>query len=114
MGGIRTLNRISHYIPPKDWSPIQPEFVEPIADDYFIWWLFKYRCAECKHIGQEINEIIPRSRSKKSVLTWQNRIVLCRSCHEKYHKGGVTKQKIIDMQTLRINFLRSIGRTDYV
>lgn len=106
-------HRLTHYIPPTNLSPIINEFVEPNPSDHFIHWLFRYRCAECKMPGQEINEIIPRSRSKTSILDWRNRILLCRDCHRKFHLHGVTKQKIESMQKTRYEYLISIGREAY-
>lgn len=106
-------HRLTHYIPPANLAPIIHEFVEPNPSDHFIHWLFRHRCAECKMAGQEINEIIPRSRSKTSILDWRNRVLLCRDCHHKFHLHGVTKQKIEDMQKARSEYLISIGREAY-
>lgn len=109
------FNRITHYIPPeKPFPKIVQEFVEPNPSDHFIHWLFRYRCMECKRPGQEINEIIPRSRSKKSILDWRNRVVLCRECHEKFHHNGVTPDKIKEMQEHRKEYLILVGREQYV
>ena len=109
----RTLSRINHYVPPRDFKPYEPEFVEPRPDDNFIWWLFRYRCMECKKPGQEINEIIPRSRDRKAIMRWRNRVVLCRECHEKFHHGGVTDEKIAAMKETRRAYLTAIGRGRY-
>lgn len=108
-----SLNRINHYIPPRDFEKIEVEWIEPNPEDYFIWWLFRYRCASCFHEGQEINEIIPRSRDKNAVMEWRNRILLCRDCHEKYHHDGVTDEKIEDMKTIRRRYLLSVNRGEY-
>lgn len=108
--------RITHYIPPaKPLPKLVGEFVEPVPDDYFIFWLFRYRCQECNS-GQhlEINEINPRGRSKKNILNWENRVVLCRTCHEKFHHNGVTREKIQIMQKRRKTYLISIGRERYI
>lgn len=104
---------LGHFIP-QNLAPLQKEYVEPVPDDYFIWWLFKYRCIECKKPATEINEIIPRSRSKKSIRTWQNRVTLCRECHGKFHQNGVTEEKIEKMRNTRKEFLKSIDREEYV
>ena len=110
-----TFNRITHFIPPQEPFPkLVLEFVEPVPDDYFIHWLFRYRCMECRQKGEEVNEIIPRSRSKKSIMDWRNRVVLCRSCHERFHHNGVTKEKIIAMQNKRKEYLASVGREGYL
>lgn len=104
---------INHYIP-QNYAPVEKEYVEPRADDYFIYWLFRYRCVECKMAAQEINEIVPRARSKKSILNWKNRVPLCRACHIAYHDKGVTEAKIFKMRVNRIEYLQAIGRADYV
>jgi 5-methylcytosine-specific restriction endonuclease McrA len=105
---------ITHYIPPAKIEPIVHEFVEPNPSDHFIHWLFRYRCMECHLPGQEINEIIPRSRSKHAIMNWRNRVVLCRDDHEKFHHDGVTKEKIETMQEHRKEYLISIGREKYL
>ena len=99
------------YLPPIPESP--KEFVEPIADDYFIWWLFRNRCVECKKLADEINEIIPRSRSKNSILTWENRVTMCKECHREYHRKGVNDKAVVELQEKRKQFLISMGREDY-
>lgn len=110
------FNRVAHYIPPAEgFVPIKHEFVEPNSSDHFIHWLFSYRCMECRRNEQlEINEINLRSRSKNAIKDWKNRVVLCRSCHTKFHANGVTAQKIADMLLNRAEYLSSIGREKYV
>jgi hypothetical protein len=93
-------------------APIK-EFVEPVADDYFIWWLFRSRCVMCHKSASEINEILPRGRSKKNLYDWKNRVTLCHECHMEYHKHGVTSEKIADMQVKRENFLLTFDREAY-
>ena len=105
---------IGHYVPTKNFPQMEREFVEPNAGDYFIWWLFKHKCIMCKHPATEINEIIPRARSKKSILNWRNRITLCHLCHSIYHLAGVTKKKIEIMEETRKNFLISMDRSEYI
>jgi 5-methylcytosine-specific restriction endonuclease McrA len=108
-------NRITHYIPPAHIQPIVREFVEPNPSEHFIQWLFRYRCMECKESKNlEINEIILRSRSKSAIMDWRNRVVLCRTCHEKFHHSGVTKEKVLKMQEQRKEYLKSIGRSQYL
>ena len=87
---------------------------QPDSSDEFIRWLFKGRCIMCNHSATEINEIIPRSRSKNSLLDWKNRVMICRSCHTEFHSDGVTLNKIVNMQQKRKEFLKSIGREDYI
>jgi hypothetical protein len=106
---------LGHYIPPAN-MPDQPkkEFVQPSPEPYFIYWLFKNRCIMCTKPATEINEIIPRSRSKDSILDWRNRVTLCQSCHREFHQNGVTDEKIYAMKHKRREFLTSMGRVDYV
>lgn len=106
---------ITHYIPPVSrFADLEKEFVAPSPEAYFIHWLFRYRCMECKGRGEEINEIIPRARSKKSILDWKNRVVLCRNCHTNFHAKGITMEKIKIMQEQRKEFLILIDRGAYV
>lgn len=109
-----TLARIAHYIPPAHIGELVREFVEPNPSDHFIHWLFRYRCAKCRKPGTEVNEIIPRARSKESIMDWKNRILLCRDCHAKFHHNGVTDDKINDMRKVRVEYLVSIGRGEYL
>ena len=90
------------------------EFVEPVPDDYFIWWLFKHRCIMCSQTGHEINEINPRGRSKFAILDWRNRVILCVGCHREFHRNGVTDKKQEEMRVRRAEFLVSVGRGQYV
>jgi len=97
-------------LPPKEIH----EYVQPNASDHFIFWLFRYRCIVCKQPATEINEIIPRSRSKYSITDWRNRVTLCQKCHhEDYHNKGVNDDRIKVMQKLRSEFLLNFGRTEY-
>ncbi len=104
---------INHFIP-QNYSPIIHDFVEPKPDSYFIFWLFKYRCIMCKRSADDVNEIVPRARSKKSIADWKNRVPLCRTCHSAYHQDGVTEKKIFDMRLARMDYLKSVGREMYV
>lgn len=109
------LSRIPHYIPPeKPFPVIVKEFIEPVADDYFIYWLFRYRCVNCRKSATEINEIKPRGRSKKNILDWKNRVPMCRECHTNFHKDGVTNDKIVAVTLMREEFLKSTGREKYI
>jgi 5-methylcytosine-specific restriction endonuclease McrA len=106
--------RITHYIPPAKFNEVEKEFVEPNPEPYFIFWLFGYRCMDCKSTSHlEINEIKPRGRSKKNILDWKNRVVLCHTCHEKFHHSGVTPEKILAMQEQRVEYLKMIGKGKY-
>lgn len=104
---------LGHYIP-RNYEPVEKEFIVPVPDDYFIYWLFKYKCVQCKRPATEINEIIPRARSKKSILDWRNRVSLCRRCHDEFHHDGVTDAKIQSLKIARNEFLISMGRMEYV
>ena len=103
----------SHYVPPRNFEELEKEFIEPVADDYFIWWLFRRRCVMCSKPATEINEIVPRGRSRKSVKDWTNRVTLCRTCHDEFHHNGVTAKKIKEMQEKRKVFLLASGRAEY-
>ena len=105
IGVIRTLTR---------FQPPEREPVEPNASAHFIHWLFRYRCVKCKRAGQEINEIIPRSRAKNAADDWENRVLLCSDCHRWYHEDGVTDKKIEQLKELRFSFLKSFGREEYL
>lgn len=104
----------THYVPPRNFDEMEREFIEPVPDDYFIWWLFRRRCVMCSKSATEINEIVPRGRSKKSIKDWTNRVTLCHECHRDFHHKGVTKGKIKAMQTKRIEVLKSTGREEYL
>ena len=89
-------------------------FVAPVSDDYFIWWLFRNLCVECRRPATEINEIRPRSRGKMSLVDWKNRVTLCHSCHMEYHRKGVNDKAVVGMQQIRKDFLLTMGRAEYV
>ena len=109
------FNRVTHYIPPSvNFAELEKEFIEPTPEDYFIYWLFGYRCLECKRPASEINEILPRGRSKKNILDYRNRVTLCSECHRNFHHNGVTPDKISAMQETRKQFLVSTNREVYI
>ena len=95
-------------------SPEKKEFVEPVADDYFIWFLFRSKCVVCHKPATEINEIEPRSRSKKSITTWENRVTMCRGCHNDYHRHGVNSKTQEALAEKRIEALKLFGREEYI
>ena len=99
------------YLPPLPVTP--KEFVEPNATDHFIYWLFRFRCVSCRKTATEINEIVPRSRSKKSISTWDNRVPMCKECHGEYHRKGVNDKAVTDLKQMRHDFLMSMGREEY-
>lgn len=75
-----------------------------------IYKIFGHRCIMCNHLASEINEIHPRGRSKDNIKDQKNRVPLCHSCHEKFHSGGVTEEKIKEMKEKRVEFLIAIGK----
>ncbi len=95
-------------------APEKKEFVEPNPSDYFIWWLFRNLCVVCHKPANEINEISPRSRSKKSITTWENRVTMCRECHNEYHKHGVNSKTQEALTEKRIEALNLFGRVEYI
>ena len=100
------------YIPAIPPEP--KEFVEPNASDHFIWWLFRHLCVSCHKPASEINEIQPRSRSKQSILNWENRVLMCRECHNEYHRHGVNSKTQAELQEKRIEALKLFGREEYI
>jgi len=100
------------YIPAIPPEP--KEFVIPNPSDSFIWWLFKHLCVSCHKSAQELNEIIPRSRSKNSILDWTNRVTMCCECHNEYHRHGVNSKTQSELQEKRIEALKLFGREEYI
>jgi 5-methylcytosine-specific restriction endonuclease McrA len=102
----------------KNFANSQPkadsDLGTPINDAEWIWKLFKGRCIVCRKAAQDLNELIPRSRSQKSLLDWKNRVPMCRECHVKYHASGVSLQKLVALKEKRAEYLRSIGREKYI
>jgi 5-methylcytosine-specific restriction endonuclease McrA len=62
-------------------------------DDSRIMKLFRGRCVVCLSPAIEVHELITRARSKNSVTIPQNRVPLCRSCHNRSHFDGYTGDK---------------------
>jgi len=85
--------------------------------DKFIWWLFDHRCVgidePCGNLGADISHIYPRSRGKISSMN-KNKVIHCRGCHDEYHRRGVNDIAIEKLQARREEYLRSIGREDYI
>lgn len=103
---------------PVKYAPMLPtepkEFVVPNASDSFIWWLFKHLCVVCHKPATEINEIVPRSRSKESILNWENRVTMCRECHGEYHRHGVNFGTQEELFFKRQEALKLFGREEYI
>lgn len=111
---VSSYNRVLHYIPPvQAFADLPKEYVIPTESDSFIHWLYRYRCAKCRKPGTEVNEIIPRSRSRYSVLNWKNRVLLCSMCHHEFHHNGVTNEKIKSIKDVQKEYLMSVGREEY-
>lgn len=81
--------------------------------DEEIFKLFLYRCVVCWRPSLELNHIILRSQSKKGIDDWKNKVPICKSCHDAYHDGGVTQEKITALQVRRAEFLWTIGKEQY-
>lgn len=82
-------------------------------NDKLIYEIFNHRCIICWERATEINEIIPRSRTKKA-FDLKNCVPLCHQHHRIYHENGVTPEKIKDMQDTRAMFLRILGKSEYI
>lgn len=95
-------------------TPETKEFVIPNASDNFIWFLFKHLCVSCHKPASEINEILPRSRSKESILNWENRVTMCRDCHNEYHRQGVNSKTQEELFFKRQEALKLFGREEYI
>lgn len=78
----------------------------------FIVALFRGRCVVCHAEGTDVNEILPRSRGRRS-LDWHNKVLLCRKCHRKYHNEGVSKKAIRELQEIRVKYLVETGRAEF-
>lgn len=62
--------------------------------DKRIMKLFRGRCVgNTSHPATVVHELIPRARSKQAITMPQNRVPLCRYCHEMTHHGGYTIEK---------------------
>lgn len=105
---------LGQYVARRDYQSPDKEFVQPTPDPYFIHWLFKHRCVMCTKPASDVNEIVPRARSRDAVLDWRNRVTLCQECHDKFHRDGVTDEKVSEMKRKRREFLISMGRQEYV
>jgi len=78
-------------------------------DDKRIYKLFRGRCISCLGTPQEIHELITRARSKQALTLKNNRVPLCRSCHNKAHSNGYTE---IDEDFLRNRAIELLIRFD--
>lgn len=66
---------------------------EEKADDIRIFTLFRGRCVGCLGVGTQIHELITRARTKNALTIKNNRVPVCRSCHDRAHFNGYTEDK---------------------
>lgn len=79
-----------------------------------VMWLFHNRCVVCGEKATEVNEIIPRARTKEAIDDYHNQVALCHKDHMEYHRNGVTEEKMKEMRLARETFLIACGREDYI
>jgi 5-methylcytosine-specific restriction endonuclease McrA len=82
---------------------------EEKADDIRIFTLFRGRCVACFGVGTEIHELITRARTKQALTLKNNRVPLCRSCHNKAHSNGYTE---VDQDFLKNRAIELLIRFD--
>ena len=85
--------------------------VEPVRDDYFIFWLFKHKCCVCGNDGEFVVEIWEERRDW--VNNWKSRVVLCKKDKSNFLKNA-NKGTMANMAKQRRTFLAKIGREKYV
>lgn len=100
-------------LPPQPDSVIEALRTE---QDYraSIIWLFRGRCVVCGESGMEVNEILPRARSRGATQDWRNQVLMCHQHHTEYHQNGVTDKKVCRLTRQRAVFLRQIGRESFI
>lgn len=62
-------------------------------DDLRIMKLFRGRCVGCYGTAEQVHELITRARTKNALTIKNNRVPLCRSCHDRAHFNGYTEDK---------------------
>ena len=76
--------------------------------------LFKGRCpnTKCGHaIATTVHELVPRARGKRSGrLT--NRTMICRECHDSFHKNGASTSQIEKWRNIIREYLEGIGTSE--
>jgi 5-methylcytosine-specific restriction endonuclease McrA len=92
-------------------SEVVPEVTDPTG---FVMRLFLGRCVMCNHVATEVNHIIPRSRGKEFKDDWKNMAPLCHTCHDVFHDGGVTDEKVKSMQNMRAFRLTAMRKEQYI
>jgi 5-methylcytosine-specific restriction endonuclease McrA len=97
-----------------DKKPV-PAVVPAVTDPYgYVMRLFLGRCIMCNHVATEVNHIIPRSRGKEFKDDWKNMAPLCNTCHDAYHDGGVSDDKVKSMQNMRAFRLTNMRKEQYI
>ena len=83
----------------------------------FIWELFESRCVgldgPCGNQAEHLSHIYPKSRGKIS-MDWKTQVLQCAECHNEYHRRGVNDEAIEKLLARRAEFLRDIGKENYV
>lgn len=92
---------------------IMKSYAELHGERDAIFWLFHDRCVMCGQKAEEVNEIIPRARSK-NWNRWRNKVTLCHLHHTEFHHNGVTEHKQEELLESRAHFLMSVGRAKYI
>ena len=78
---------------------------EEKVDDFRIFTLFRGRCVGCFGTATQIHELITRARTKNALLLKNNRVPVCRSCHERAHFDGYTEDKQTFLKNRAIDLL---------
>lgn len=78
---------------------------EEKEDDTRIYTLFRGRCVGCFGTATQIHELITRARSKHAITLKNNRVPLCRTCHERAHFNGYTEDKQTFLKNRAIELL---------
>jgi len=74
-----------------------PRFMNLSPENFEFLKKFNFRCILCLTPCQNIHHIIPRSKAVKNYDREENKVPLCRDCHEKIHKIGAAN----NMEVLR-------------
>lgn len=80
----------------------------------FIQWLFRYRCVgiyePCHQIARDVSHI----RTGHDDSDWREIVLHCVNCHAEYHNNGVSDKVIQALKERRIEYLETIGRSEYI
>jgi 5-methylcytosine-specific restriction endonuclease McrA len=73
--------------------------------DYAPW----YPCEVCSATAVDIHHIDPKGMGgRKSADYIENLIALCRNCHEAAHAGKISKERLKEITTERIDRCRKV------